>query len=176
MRSASALAVDFAPRRSPAARAGVFLLACGVVAAIAVAQRYEALGRELAALESRQALVQKRARAAAPRLGTPAANEAAAEIRAANAVIGELTVPWQDLFADIESAADPAIALLAVQPDAQGRAVRVSGVARNFEALLAYMQRLEATRLLAKVYLVRHEMRSQDVEFTVHATWASAAP
>ena len=55
------------------------------------------------------------------------------------------------------------------------RIVRIGGEAKDFDALLAYITRLEQSKILNHVYLTSHEVRSQDAEkpvrFSLLANW-----
>ena len=97
------------------------------------------------------------------------------EVRQANDILQQLTLPWNALFQVLESTSEKQIALLAVQPDTGKHIVRLSGEAKDFDALLAYIARLEKSRVLNHVYLTSHEVRTQDAEkpvrFTLVANW-----
>ena len=97
------------------------------------------------------------------------------EVRQANDILQQLTLPWNALFQVLESTSEKQIALLAVQPDTGKHIVRLSGEAKDFDALLAYIARLEKSRVLNHVYLTSHEVRTQDTEkpvrFTLVANW-----
>ena len=98
------------------------------------------------------------------------------EIRQANDILQQLALPWNALFQAVEAASEKEIALLAIQPDAAKRIVRIDGEAKNLQALLAYITRLEQSHVLNQVYLTSHEIRMQDAEkpvrFTLVANWA----
>lgn len=97
------------------------------------------------------------------------------EVRQANDILQQLTLPWNALFQVLESTSEKQIALLAIQPDTGKHIVRLSGEAKDFDALLAYIARLEKSRVLNHVYLTSHEVRTQDAEkpvrFTLVANW-----
>jgi Tfp pilus assembly protein PilN len=99
----------------------------------------------------------------------------AQEVGRANAVLASLTLPWDAMFGELESAANANVGLLAIQPDASGRQVRLAGEARNFEELLAYVARLESTAGFANVLLATHELKpggaERSVAFTLTADW-----
>ena len=98
------------------------------------------------------------------------------EIRQANEILQQLSLPWDALFKAVETTSEKQIALLSIQPDVGKHIVRISGEAKNFDALLAYMTRLEHSKILNHVYLTSHEVRSQDAEkpvrFSLLANWA----
>jgi hypothetical protein len=116
------------------------------------------------------------ARRAMPHLeARPAGGRALAdEIRDANTVIERMNVPWDSLFRELEGAADESVALLAIQPDPASRQVRIAGEARKLDAVLNYVERLEARDSLSNVFLLGHETRDappRPVAFTLTAQW-----
>jgi len=155
---------------------GALLLLAGVVAAsVALVHQYQ-IARDTTLLEERVADAQRMARRAMPPLDTRLARGRALadEIRNANAVIERMNVPWNALFHELEAVGDEGVALLAIQPDAATRQVRISGEARKLDAVLGYVARLEAREGLRNVYLVGHEVRDvprRPVAFSVSAEW-----
>lgn len=93
----------------------------------------------------------------------------------ARRVLQELALPWEALLATVEQAVDADTALLAVQPDATRRGLKLVGEARHYSAVLDFMQRLSASGTLGAVHLVNHELREdapdQPTQFTLQATW-----
>lgn len=97
----------------------------------------------------------------------------------AEAIARRLVVPWESLFQAIEAIPSRGVRLLAILPDPGNRALTVSGEAKDYLAMLNYVNALAAPGALSEVHLVRHEMRAQDPRFTVsfelQASWASPA-
>jgi hypothetical protein len=97
------------------------------------------------------------------------------QIKKANAVLEQLNVPWGKLFAAIEGAQNPNVALLSVQPDAHSSVLLISGQARTLSALWSYMERLQRSERLRDVVLVSHEIRrkepGQPAAFVLSAQW-----
>jgi Tfp pilus assembly protein PilN len=174
------LHLDFVRPRAPRTWLGAGLLAAGAFAAVATLAEYRALTGEAERLEARIADTQRMARRDLPRLRQAALDPKALadEVRNANAVLAQLTIPWDGLFREIEAAGDPTIALLAIQPDAATRALRIAGEARRFEDVLAYVGRLEQRPGLANVFLASHELRQggaqRPVAFALVAQWVDA--
>ncbi len=172
-----ALHLDFLHPAGPRLQIGLALLALGVAAAGLVAWRYYALTGEVARVEARLEDAQRLARRDLPRMRLPAGDPKAVsqEVGRANAVLASLTVPWDAMFGELESAASASVALLGIQPDGAGRQVRLAGEARRFEDLLAYVAALEATPGFANVFLAGHELKpgsgGQVVAFTLAAEW-----
>ena len=171
------LHLDFVRPRAPRTWLGAALLAAGVVAALVALVDYKRLADEVTGLETRIADTQRMARRELPRLRQVALDPKALadEVRNANVVLAQLTIPWEALFREIEAAGDPGIALLSIQPDATARAVRIAGEARRFEDVLAYVGRLGQREAFADVFLTNHELRQggaqRPVAFGVIARW-----
>ena len=152
------LALDFRPRRRAGSWLGAVILIAGLVTAVAAAEHYRALELERDALE---AGMNERTRAKpTARGGDTAASQAAQQRRhnARRAVVRALGRPWEALFSDIESTPAEDIALLAVEPDPRRGEVRMSGEARDAQALYRYIAALESTDSLQKVGLTQHEI------------------
>lgn len=101
--------------------------------------------------------------------------ETAMEIQHANDLLYQISLPWEKLFQAVESSAGKDVSLLGMEPDADKHVVKITGEARNFYAMLAYLQRLEECKEFGSVYLQNHRVRQQDpdkpVRFAVLATW-----
>jgi hypothetical protein len=98
------------------------------------------------------------------------------EVSVANLVIQQLSIPWDLLFSDVESAASSDVALLSVQPDAANRLVRINGEAKEFMAIIGFIRRLEDADNLGNIVLQGHEVKTQDplrpVVFSITAAWS----
>lgn len=171
------IALDFKRTRPMLGGASLALLAAGLIAATYVGSAQHALAEKLRAAEQKMSSLE---RAGAHRLPATRAEDSAAlqlEVHQANEILHQLALPWDSLFKAIESSREQEVALLAVQPDAPRRMVRLSGEAKNLDVLLAYIDRLEKSGVLSGVYLTQHELRSQDpdkpVRFALVANWAS---
>lgn len=172
-----ALRLDFLHPSGPRIPVGTVVLALGIAASALVGWRYYALAGEVDRLEARVADLKSLARRSFPQMRLPAgdAKVLAQEVGRANAVLASLTLPWDAMFGELESAASTNVALLGIQPDGTGRQVRLAGEARRFEDLLAYVVRLEGTAGFANVFLAGHELKAdavgQPVAFTLVADW-----
>lgn len=106
-----------------------------------------------------------------------ALSKRAEDAKAANAIIDRLSLPWEGLFSALEVTGSGNVALLGIEPDAARRVVRVTAEARNSTAMLAYLKRLQGTRTLSDVVLVRHEVQTEDpalpVRFVLTGTWGN---
>jgi Tfp pilus assembly protein PilN len=152
------------------------MLAAGVLLAVPaalVANRYldeqRAFEAQLAARTARVA-----APVAAPTVArAPVATEAQAA--AVNAAILQLNLPWRDLHDAVASATPASVALLALEPDAKRRVLRITAEARASDDMFTYVERLQGLDWFAHVALTRHEINEQDpnrpIRFQLDAQW-----
>lgn len=159
-----------------AARIGRVLLIAGAAAAVAAVvdladgwQRREDQGNAVAAAIASRAA--RNARPADPAL-----------VRAAAVLSHELRLPWGQLLSDLESAQSRDVAVLVVEPVAAQKLVRITGDARNSEAMLDYVAEI-GKRSLGDVVLTSHQVQAQapgaPVRFQLQARWfegRAAAP
>lgn len=167
-----ALDLDFVHRR-PAWPAWLLL---GLGAVLAADALFDTLR-----LRDELALAQGRPRGSPVAAATTkeALNEATRrELEQARKALLELALPWEALFQAIEGSIGRDTALLAIEPDAGKRLLRISGEARSYPALLAFMVRLEKTQVLGGVHLISHQLREEVAErplqFTLAAGWGAA--
>jgi Tfp pilus assembly protein PilN len=172
------ISIDFSRDSEAPSAVGVILLRLGLLAAVVSAASYIAVIGEIDRLEARANETGRAARKIPARLTESAAEsrEMQQEIKNANLVVQQMTLPWDRMFREFEAAASKEVALLAVQPDVSSRQVRISGEAKSFNAMLEYVRRLEQTEMLREVILLGHEVRSQDpqrpVTFSMSAGWS----
>ena len=145
----------------------------GLALAVDATSQWLDLQHDVDARAARGSLVAARALPA-----EPMTEETRREYDAARRLLLELALPWDRLFRSIEGALGADTALLAVEPDAAKQVLQLSGEARDFQALLAFMARLEDDRTLTRVHLLHHELREDAVErptaFTLAAHWRAA--
>lgn len=151
-------------------------LAAAVALVMALSGHYAEVARRHAVASSRHALLAERVRAAAPRrdAAVPAA-QTLADVKRANAVIDQLTVPWDALFDAVEAADVRGLGLLSLTPNARDRTLRLAGEARSMAELLAYVERMAAQPALHQVHLLGYANAVRDgvavVSFTLAARW-----
>jgi hypothetical protein len=96
-------------------------------------------------------------------------------VKRANGVARELARRWDSVFAAIEAARDPEVALLAIEPDASKGIVRLTAESKNKNAMLRYLTRLQDQQPLQRVLLENHEVRTEEperpVRFVVSGQW-----
>jgi hypothetical protein len=94
--------------------------------------------------------------------------------------VDRLGMPWDRLFAALESAASDQVALLGIEPDPKAGTVVISGDSKDYLAALGYVLNLSRAEALNRVQLVRHEVKANDpqapVSFAVSAGWNEARP
>ena len=167
--------LDFQPRRR-IAWLGWLLLALSAIAAGRLVLQFGALQADVARVEGRAARLESRVEGRDS--GRPRSAQASAEefVRA-RAVARQLTLPWNDVFDAVETAATAKVALIALQPDGEQETVRITAETRNLDDALAFVRRLQATRRLNRVYLASHQVQTQDaqqpVRFVVMAGFGS---
>jgi hypothetical protein len=158
-----------APRR--ARWPGVAVLSLSLAFAGQLALRQQAVHRELASL----AAVQGARDMVQPRTGSKTGDE---ELKQAENVVRQLTLPWSDIVRAIEAASMRDVGVLNMQPDAQQRVLKLTAEARTREAMLEYVRRIAQTKGLADVYIVSHQVQTEDpsrpIQFSVQASLGAA--
>lgn len=111
----------------------------------------------------------------APRTYSPRKAVPAEEVAAARETVQRLSMPWDELFNALESAASDRVALLAIEPDPKAGTVTISGDSKDYLAALTYVLNLSRAESLRQVRLSRHEVKQNDpqktVNFSVSAAW-----
>ena len=170
------LGLDFVRRHSRVSARGVLLLLAGGAFAGVAAQQLHEANTTLGVLERR---LDGASRAASRTADKPVdMAQLRARIALANQVLARKTLPWDELFRDIEASAEANVGLLSIQPEVATRQVRIGGEARDAATLTKYIGRLEAKPSLQNVYLVAHEMREaygrKILRFELSASWQGA--
>ena len=119
-----------------------------------------------------------RVRMAAPVAAAPAPRPpgiSALQAAAVNGAVLQLNLPWRALRDAVGAATPAEIALLALEPDAHKRELKITAEARTSDAMIAYVEQLKAQELFVAVTLTRHEINDQDankpIRFQLDATW-----
>ena len=94
-----------------------------------------------------------------------------------NAAVLQLNLPWRALQDAVAAATPPAIALLALEPDARKRSCASRAEARSSDDMIDYVERLKREELFSDVALTRHEINEQDpnrpIRFQLDAAWSA---
>jgi hypothetical protein len=173
--------IDFAPRglrrslfRMTPAAGGFAGLALALCLPLATGAWHYL--KELRAYEAQVAAAHTRTRApvAVPvALRQPPVSESQAA--AVNATIMKLNLPWRTLNAAVLGATPATVALLALEPDAKRRALRITAEARGSDDMIGYVEQLQRQEWFSSVSLAHHEINEQDpnrpIRFQIDAQW-----
>jgi hypothetical protein len=166
------IAIDFVRRRLRLNAVTWVLLALGSIAVAACVGFAGELRRQITRATSELATLQP--------TPTPAEHKTAGSIareqaRSVNDAIRRLNLPWEAIFAALNAASTPQIALLSLEPDASAGVVHLMGEARSTEALFSLQRRLEAQAGITSALVSRHEVRGDSpgapVRFSIEARW-----
>lgn len=171
------LRLDYLRREAPVPRAGLMVLFLALAVAAVVGGQYVGLSRKLADADAATDQLES----SAHRRGILVSRDAKAdsargeEVRYANEVLRQLTLPWDRLFETIETSGDKDVALLSLAPDREKHLVRISIEAKNPTAGLDYLKGLETQQIFQTVRIKSHQIQLQDPEkpirFNLQATW-----
>jgi hypothetical protein len=162
------LEINFCATRRASAWTGRVLLAIACAVCLDAGLSYHGLARSVAEGE---AGVARRAPAGRAPKATPQ------EIAAARETVQRLSLPWDELFRALESAASERVALVSIEPDTRAGTVTISADGKDYLAALTYVANLSRVEGLDAVQLVRHEQKANDpqgpVSFAVSAAWSA---
>lgn len=177
-----ALKLDYQRAYRPVPWLGLGVLAAALLGLAAMAGYYQDLNQQAGFWESQAA---RSARTAGARgVARPLTGEAARaqmlEVKQANQVVRQLDLPWNSLFKAVETSGGQSIALLSLEPDLQKGTVKISGEARDFDALLTYVRELSKREVFGSVVLQQHQIQQdiaeKPVRFSLVAHWKGVAP
>jgi hypothetical protein len=168
MKRPKAVQLDFVapPRQAPLA--GALLLAIGLGAAVAVGLLFDARVTERNRLDAQMNSMTSNRTSRLPSAIRSA--EDAAKIEA------ELSIPWSQLLTELESAGSDSastVSLLQVEPDPGKHVVRITAEAKTLPDALAYLQRLQKSKVLRYPMLESHELKKDDPEHPVRVKLAA---
>jgi len=171
------LDLDYVPHAGTPRWLGIGLLVLAVLVGAKQADAYMTARRETAQLEARLARLESRGKQTTL---TALPESTVREIRSANDVIEQISLPWDRLFRAVESAAGEKVGLLGITPDQKSGTVEVGGEAADLNAMFDYVKRLQRQPSLTRVYLLNHKLNDQDpqhpIRFTVTASWMEKTP
>lgn len=87
---------------------------------------------------------------------------AEAQVRAINAAVEQLNLPWSGIFRLIEAAKPDNVALLALEPDGKKHLIRIQAEAKTAQHMLAFVDQLRAQPEVDTAYLIKHEINDRD--------------
>jgi Tfp pilus assembly protein PilN len=162
------LDLDFSRTRRGSPWLGRLLLAVAAFCVVDAGMSYQS---------ARQALKENEARLAKRASAGRAPKASPQEIAAVRETVQRLSLPWDELFMALESAANDRVALAAIEPDVRAGTVTISGDGKDYLAALSYVANLRRTEGLEGVQLLRHEHQANDpngpVSFAVSAAWSA---
>ena len=171
------LDLDFRRQRPASPWAGWVLLAITLALITDLGISYYGVRKAIAQNEARLAKTERPADGARGAAAL-SKNIPPGELAVAHETIQRLSMPWDDLFGALESAATDQVALLAIEPDPKSGMVAISAESKDYAAALSYVLELSRTRTLSQVHLVKHEVQENDpqrpVAFSVSASWSKA--
>ncbi len=144
------LYLDYQRSNKPFPWAGValLLLACGVLALVYL--YYQGLIEKIGYWELKTGQVYREHQRASSQREM---KEMALEIKHANEVLNQITLPWDKLFQAVEWSSGKDVALLTIEPDAEKHVVKISGEAKNIAGVLNYLKHLAEQEIFNSVYL-----------------------
>lgn len=162
------LVLDFSQLRRGSPWLGRLLLAIACFVMVDAGLSYQTARK---AVRENEARLAKRAPAAR------APKASAQEVAAVRETVQRLSLPWDELFMALESAATDKVVLAAIEPDTGKGTVTISGDGKDYLAALSYVANLSRSESLDRVQLVRHEHKANDpnsaVSFAVSAAWSA---
>jgi hypothetical protein len=172
-----ALELDYRRQGATARWAGAALLAAGLACTLGVVAQYRHVVAELAQAEADV----RESGTAARKKSTPRTSgdlqKVSLEVKHANEILLRLKLPWNELFASVESASMSNVALLSIESDTDKGRMKISGEAKDLQAMLDYLRFLGTQPTLAEVYLQNHQVQQQDpqrpVRFVLSADWTA---
>jgi Tfp pilus assembly protein PilN len=132
-----------------------------------------ALDAGLSYHSAKNTLLENQGRLAKRTIGPSAPKTTPQEVAAVRETVQRLSLPWDELFTALESAASDKVALAAIEPDARAGTVTISGDGKDYLAALSYVLNLSRSEGLERVQLVRHEQKNEGVSFAVSAAWGA---
>jgi Tfp pilus assembly protein PilN len=108
---------------------------------------------------------------------TPVTPISELQASAVNSAVLQLNLPWRSLHDAIAAATPPEIALLALEPDARHRSIKITAETKTSDAMIAYIESLKEQELFTAVTLTRHEINELDqnrpIRFQLDAEWSA---
>lgn len=166
------LRLDYQRSMKPFPVAGVILLLLAILMLSLIGQHYYQLTLQLSDWQDSLDKFERQAQVKPRRHDIP---EMMQEIRRANDVLRQISLPWDRLFQVVESSVSQDVTLLGMEPDIEKHVVRISCEAKNIAAMLSYIRQLEAQHEFGSIYLQSHQIQEHDpekpVRFSLVAAW-----
>lgn len=177
------LQLDYQRVYKPVPWLGMGVLVAALAALALMGSYYRTLDQQVVLWESKldriERMSSQRALASRP-LTEQAVRAQMLELNQANLVVRQLSLPWNALFNAVETTSGQNIALLSLEPDLQKGTVKISGEAKDLNALLKYVKQLSTRDVFGSVFLQNHQIQEADPEkplrFSLLAHWKGVAP
>ena len=153
------------------------MFALALLVLMMVWQRYTHINQQLLTLDQaiQELKERKGLKPAEPQLQAKSSADLLAKIEEAKKLASFLMIPWGDVLNALESSALNDLALLAIEPDAKKRQLKITAEAKNKDIMFSYLEKLEVSEELANVYLLKHEVfedvDQHPIRFVAVATW-----
>ncbi|MBU0600886.1 MAG: hypothetical protein KKD25_00600 [Gammaproteobacteria bacterium] len=169
---------DFVARRRAPGWLGWLVLAIGLAAAFGAVRQYQQLETDVEALQESN---RRAARAAEQARVLARLEQDDVELRARLDVARKLSASmardWPALFADLEARGED-VALLSLEPDAGRRVLRLTGEAKDLNALFAYAESFADAKVTGspriEVFELRERQGMKVVAFSMRLKWSGA--
>lgn len=166
--------IDFARRRARIPAHGMILLCVAGVLLLASGWRLSHAYRENDRVQAQLATAQLRT-LASRHVSKPPAPGAVLAQKQSQAILRELTVPWQELFAIVEDYRDHDVALIGIDQNPGQSQIRITAEAKNFDAMIGYLKYLQTSVLLREAvlndHLIETNVPGKPVRFQITAVW-----
>lgn len=156
---------------------GIAILILAIGSAAKLGSYYLVLSKEMAHLENLIARIERKLHSnrIAPPTSVAEMQRLEVEVNSANDVLLKMGLPWDVLFQTMEASNNDNIALLGIDPDSKKGKIKISGEAKDFDALLGYIRILQKSNFFTEVYLQHHQVQELDpdkpIRFTLDASW-----
>jgi hypothetical protein len=156
---------------------GLAIFVLSLVFLISIWQFNTNTNRELLNLEQsiQQLKIYKGLKPTEPQVKAKSTAELRTKIEEAKILAAFLMIPWGDVLHALETSALDDLALLALEPDAKKRQLKITAEAKNKDVMFTYLEKLEVSDKLANVYLLKHEIVADvdqhPIRFVAVATW-----
>ncbi len=168
------LQLDFRAKRPLWSWLGLLLLTVALFVVVWVFQQQQALALAHENIDAQLAQLTEKNQRHQPVVQADDAETRDGAIQA-QWITDQLAFPWESLFQALEKAQEPNIALLSLQPDTKKMQVKLGGEAKDFNSVLAYIEKLQASPVFSKIYLIKHEVNEsieqKPIDFTLIAYW-----
>lgn len=172
-----AIRLDYQRKLSPFPKSGAILLAVTLAAMALTAYYYAGLVHKANLWERKSSQFERTAKkqGLVEWMSAKETSHQSGEIKRANTVLHQLTLPWDRLFEAVEASGSKEVALLALEPDPEKGTVKIGGEAKNYPAVMDYIRALKQQPIFGNVQLQNHQIQEQDpekpVRFTMTVDW-----